>query len=116
VALFSCAIVGISLLYRFFDDCPENTWIITLTLLGIIGMTVLQLSGTEGSLLTSAVISVYATYLAYGMVSKNPNGTCNPMLGQDDVWGIAIGLALTAVSLVWVGWAWSAEQRLTVDS
>ena len=116
VFMFSSAVVGISLLYRFYDDCPENIWIITLTLLGIIGMTVLQLSGTEGSLLTSSVISVYVTYLAYGMVSKNPNGSCNPMLGHDDVWGIVIGLALTALSLVWVGWSWSATPRLTLNA
>jgi hypothetical protein len=84
--------------------------------LGIIALTVIQLSGSEGSLLTSSIISVYAVYLAYSMVSKNPNGECNPQLGGNDAWGIAIGLTLTAVSLAWTAFSWTAEERLTMDS
>ena len=115
VGLYSLAIIGISLLYRFFDGCPENTAVITLTLIGVVAMTGIQLSGYEGSLLTSSVMSVYAVYLAFSIVSKNPNGTCNPRLGHSDVWGIIIGLTLTFLSLAWVAWSWSAEQRLNVD-
>ena len=103
-------------MYQYFGGCSENTWIITLTLLGVIALTAVQLSGTEGSLLTSSVMSLYAVYLAYSMVSKNPNGQCNPQLGSNDVWGIVIGLTLTGVSLAWTGWSWTAEERLNVDS
>jgi serine incorporator 1/3 len=113
---YIAALTGIGLLYHYFCDCPENTWIVTLTLLGMIALTVIQLSGTEGSLLTSSIISVYAVYLAYSMVSKNPNGECNPQLGGSDAWGIAIGLTLTAVSLAWTAFSWTAEERLTMDS
>lgn len=114
-AFYTLSIVGISLLYRYFDECPENTWIITLSLLGMVALTAIQLSGTEGSLLTSSVMSLYVAYLAYSMVSKNPNGHCNPHIGTNDVWGIAIGLTLTAISLAWTGWSWTAEDRLNVD-
>ena len=62
--------------------CAGNTWVITLTLLGVIGVTVLQLMGTEGSLLTSGVISLYAMYMCFTIVSKNPKGECNPQLGK----------------------------------
>ena len=119
--VFTCAgfylttLTGIILLYQYFDGCAENVWIITLTLLGIIAITVIQLSGSEGSLLTSSIISLYVTYLAYSMVSKNPNGHCNPQLGSNDVTGIVIGLTLTAISLAWTGWSWTAEERLNVD-
>mmetsp|Transcript_8666 Transcript_8666/g.12583 ORF Transcript_8666/g.12583 Transcript_8666/m.12583 type:complete len:414 (-) Transcript_8666:190-1431(-) len=116
VFMYSGAIVGISFLYHYFDGCPENIWIITLTLLGIIAMTAVQLSGSEGSLLTSGIISLYAVYLCFSTVSKNPNGQCNPRLGHNDVVGIVMGLTLTAISLAWTGWAWSAEQRLSVDN
>jgi len=95
------------------EGCAGNTWVITLTLLGIAGVTALQLLGTsEGSLLTSGIISLYAVYLCFSIVSKNPKGRCNPRLGHNDVWGITIGLLLTTVSLVWTGWSWSAEPRL----
>jgi serine incorporator 1/3 len=114
-AFYLLTLIGIGVLYHLFDSCPENTWIITLTLLGIIGFTGLQLSGTEGSLLTSSIMSVYVTYLCYSMVSKNPSGSCNPYLGSNDSTGIAIGLTLTAVSLAWLGWSWTAEERLEPD-
>jgi hypothetical protein len=115
LALYVAAITIISFLYKYFDECPENTWVITLSLLAILAITVIQLSGEEGSLLTSAVISVYVAYLAFSVVSKNPNGSCNPRLGHNDVWGICIGMTLTAVSLVWTGWSWTAEDRLNLS-
>jgi hypothetical protein len=108
-------LVGISLLYHLYGDCPSNNWIITLTLIGIITFTGIQLNSHEGSLLTSSIMSLYVTYLAYSMVSKNPNGHCNPYLGENDVWGIAIGLSLTAVSLAWTGLSWTAEDRLNSE-
>jgi len=116
VALYSAAIVGIGLMYSHFDDCSGNTWVITLTLIAIIAMTALQLSGTDGSLLTSGIMSLYIVYLCFSIVSKNPHGECNPRLGRNDVWGIIIGLFLTMVSLIWTGWSWSAEARLSVDA
>jgi serine incorporator 1/3 len=116
VAFYSTCAVTIGLLYTHFADCPGNTWVITLTLLAIIGLTALQLAGTEGSLLTSSVISLYTVYLCFSIVSKNPRGECNPRLGKNDVWGITIGLLLTTVSLAWTGWSWSAEARLNVDA
>jgi len=121
VALYVASVTSIGLMYSQYtgnsdDDegsCTGNTWVITLTLLGILGITALQLLGTsEGSLLTSGVISLYAVYLCFTIVSKNPRGHCNPRLGQNDVWGITIGLLLTTVSLIWTGWSWSAEPRL----
>lgn len=116
VAMYTASLIGIGFLYSMFDDCAGNTWVITLTLIATVGMTALQLSGTEGSLLTSSVISLYSVYLCYSIVSKNPSHECNPRLGENDVWGITVGLLLTIVSMVWTGWSWSAEARLTIDS
>lgn len=116
VAMYTATFAGIGLLYSHYDDCPGNTWVITLTLIAVVGMTTFQLSGTDGSLLTSSVMSLYAVYLAFSIVSKNPRGECNPQLGENDVWGITIGLLLTMVSLIWTGWSWSAEARLSVES
>jgi hypothetical protein len=129
VSLYVACITCIGLMYKHYtggnnsdyeddpdyehESCAGNTWVITLTLLGILAITALQLLGTsEGSLLTSGVISLYAVYLCFTIVSKNPRGHCNPRLGENDVWGITIGLLLTTVSLIWTGWSWSAEPRL----
>lgn len=121
VGLYTTCFISVGYLYAHYtgngdSGCAGNTWVITLTLLGVIAITGIQLTGTEGSLLTSGVISLYAMYLAFSIVSKNPKGECNPQLGQNDVWGITIGLILTTVSLIWTGWSWSAEVRLTADA
>lgn len=115
VFLYVAALVGIILLYKFFTECTENTVVISLTWVGIVIITGAQLSGEEGSLLTTAVISAYSTYLAYSIVSKNPNAVCNPTLGGDDIWGIVLGLCFTMVSLIWTGWSWTAEERLNAE-
>jgi len=116
ITFYTTSIVAIGMMYAHFDECASNTWVITLTLLAVVGMTALQLSGSDGSLLTSSVMSLYAVYLAFSIVSKNPIHECNPRLGENDVWGITIGLLLTFVSLVWTGFSWSAEARLSIDS
>jgi len=113
--LFAASLTGIILMYKFFTGCGENTTVITLTLIGILAVVVVQLTGSDGSLLTTSVISAYATYLAYSVVSKNPKEQCNPTLGSDDVWGIVVGLLLTMISLAWTGFSWTAENRLNVE-
>ena len=100
-------------LHRHFGGCVDNDAIIWSMAFGIVCVTALQLSGMEGSLLTSGVVSAYAVYLCYSAVSKNPSGACNPRLAdEDDPWGVGVGLLLTAVSLAWTGWSWTAEDRL----
>uniref|UniRef100_A0A7S2R074 Uncharacterized protein n=1 Tax=Eucampia antarctica TaxID=49252 RepID=A0A7S2R074_9STRA len=107
--------VAIGFLYNDYSGCTENSVIITMTLINILVVTIIQLSGTEGSLMTSAVVSAYTAYLAFAAVSKNPNGECNPSLGSNNVWSIAAGLILTSISLAWTGWSWTAEQRLNTE-
>lgn len=116
VAFYVLSFVFIGLLYHYFSGCGSNTAVITMTLIGILAVTGAQLSGFEGSLLTSSVISLYVVYLGYSAVSKNPNGMCNPQLAKEnDPYDIAIGLVLTALSLAWTGWSWTAEDRLSGD-
>ena len=115
---YLASIVGICLLYTHFNGCAENTIVITLTWILILAMTVIQFFfSEEGSALTTSVLALYSTYLAYSTVSKNPNSVCNPTLGDDDVSSIIIGLCLTMVSLAWTGWSWTAESRIeSVDA
>lgn len=102
-------------MYHYFSGCAANSVAITLTWIGILIITILQLTGSEGSVLTTSVISAYATYLAYSIVSKNPDGQCNPTLGSNDVIGIVVGLFFTMVSLAWTGWSWTAQDRLNLE-
>jgi hypothetical protein len=45
-------------------------------------------------------------------VSKNPDGECNPKLGEDNVLGIVLGIGFTFLSLAWTGWSFTAESRV----
>lgn len=113
VFLYLFSLVGIILLYKHFTGCGSNETVITLTWIGILAITGVQLSGEEGSILTTAVISAYSTYIAYATVAKNPNAVCNPTLGNDDILGVAVGLIFTLISLSWTGWSFTAQERLS---
>lgn len=115
VLMYIASFIGIYFLYKVFTGCGGNTAVITLTLVGILIISGVQLTSTEGSLLTTSVISAYMTYLAYSTVSKNPNAVCNPTLGNEDLWGIAVGLFFTMISLAWTGWSWTAQDRLSEE-
>jgi hypothetical protein len=65
VSLFLVSFIGWVLLFIHFGNCPTNTAFITITVIMSILITLAQLSGEEGSLLSSATISAYATMLCY---------------------------------------------------
>eukprot|EP00565_Helicotheca_tamesis_P006342 CAMPEP_0185728740 /NCGR_PEP_ID=MMETSP1171-20130828/4108_1 /TAXON_ID=374046 /ORGANISM="Helicotheca tamensis, Strain CCMP826" /LENGTH=459 /DNA_ID=CAMNT_0028397481 /DNA_START=260 /DNA_END=1636 /DNA_ORIENTATION=+ len=116
--LVSCAIfyigsiVVISLMYVYFSGCASNEAFISVTLAMSVIVTAVQLSGEESSLLTSAIIVAYSTYLCYTAVSRNPNDECNPQLGDEDILGIVLGIGLCLLSLTWTGWSFTAHSKL----
>ena len=63
--LFLASLVAWILLFVYFAKCPTNTAFITITVLMSVLITLAQLSGEEGSLLSSATITAYATMLCY---------------------------------------------------
>lgn len=111
--LYLASFSAIVLLYREFSGCAINTALITITLILIFAVTGIQLTGEEGNLLTSAVMSLYAVYLVGSAISHNPDGQCNPFLGKHDTLSVIVGLILTFISLVWTGWSWTDERVFT---
>lgn len=113
VFMFCFSITSIGLMYHYYGGCDVNEAFISITLIMIVTITGVQLSGEDGSLLTSAVISGYAAYLAFTAMSKNPDDDCNPRLGENNALGIFIGVGFTLVSLTWAGFSLTAEKRLS---
>lgn len=64
-------------------------------------LTLLQLSGEEGNLLTTAFVTAYGTYLGFSAVSKTPEDECNPFVGESNFTAVVIGIILTILSLFW---------------
>ena len=115
--LFTTTLVGIGLLFWGFGGCASNEAFIAITLILSIVLTLLQLfASDEGSLLSSAVICVYGTYLCYTAVALNPNEACNPHLGQEDVLGIVFGISITFMSLGWTGYSFTAEKTINGET
>jgi len=115
ITLYTASLVFIILLFTTFDDCSINKTILSFTIIFIVLITTIQLVGEEGSLLTSAVISLYGVYLAFAGLSKNPDYECNPLLGGNDALGISMGIFFTLITVLWVGWSFTAEERLTSE-
>lgn len=120
--LLSCAllyIVSIILLvYMFleFTGCQSNAAFMSVTIILVISIHVAQLTGEEGSLLASSIVSAWAIFLCYTAVSKNPNGDCNPRVGENEPLSVAFGLIMTILSLGWAGYSYTAEDKLTLKS
>lgn len=113
---FSGSFVSIGFMYKYFTGCGTNLAFITITLVSGLINTVLQLTIGDASLFTSASIYAYSTYLCYVAVSKNPDGNCNPALGDNDVTGIILGIVLTLFGLAWTGWSVTAHKTVAAES
>uniref|UniRef100_A0A7R9X0V1 Serine incorporator n=2 Tax=Craspedostauros australis TaxID=1486917 RepID=A0A7R9X0V1_9STRA len=114
--MFITSFVGWGLMIHYFAGCPDNNAFIAITIVLCVIITGAQLSGGEGSLLASSLITLYATSLCYSAVSKNPDRDCNPFLGEDDFLGIFIGVGFTVVALGYAGWSFTADQTFNRDS
>jgi len=110
--LYGGAIACLGVMFDEFKGCASNEAFMSLTVVGIVAITVVQLLGEEGSLLTSASISAYSVYLCFMAVSKNPEEECNPLYGEDNTLAIAIASVFTVLSMTWMGWSLTVEDRL----
>lgn len=81
---FAIAFVFIGIMFWQFDGCDDNLVIISLSLVLPVLATFIQLFfSEEGSILISAVMTAYSTYICYSSVSLNPNLYCNPTISTN---------------------------------
>lgn len=113
--LFLGSLTVIGLMFHFFGGCAINNAFVAVTLLLCILVTVAQLTGEEGSLLSSAITCAYATYLCFSSLSRSPNAECNPKLGEEDLTGIVLGIGITMISLGWTGWSYTANKTMNEE-
>ena len=90
-------------MYWQFDGCNDNIVIISLTLiLSVIATTIQVFFSDEGSILISAIMTAYATYVCYSSVSLNPNLSCNPTISTSyQTLSTVIGLVILVISMLW---------------
>lgn len=112
--IFSLASIGV--MFYFFSGCASNTSFIAVTLILGVVSTAVQLTGEEASLFTSASIFAYSTFLCYTAVSKNPDGVCNPQLGDDNIGNSILGIVVTLISMLWAGFSGTAHRAVGEES
>ncbi|EOD38002.1 hypothetical protein EMIHUDRAFT_351597 [Emiliania huxleyi CCMP1516] len=85
------------------SECPAQQTIISLTLIACVVLSVLSCSkiAPHGTLLTSAAVTAYATFLCYSALASHPDDGCNPFSHRrhsalDIVVGLLVALAGTA--------------------
>ena len=111
--LYILSLTGIIVMFVHFSGCSSNNAFISITLIMSLLCTVVQLTKSEDTgILTSGCMTLYATYLCGAAVSKNPDATCNPKLGEKDTWSIVIGLLIAFITLTWAGWSYTTDKRL----
>ena len=98
-----------------FTGCSSNNTFIAMTLILTILVHGAQLSGDDGSLLSSSLLMAWSCFLCYSAVARNPNEACNPNAGQDETLTIILGVIVTFVSLAWAGWSYTAEDKFRLD-
>lgn len=96
--------------------CFDNNFILCLTIILPTIALIFQLFwNAEYSLLTSAVIFTYATYICYASVTLNPREECNPTIGDSyQTVSKAVGFSITAVSISYA--TYSAVSVVLKDS
>lgn len=103
VVLFAGSISFIGVMFWQFDGCTSNMVILSLSVILPTIATAIQLFCTdEGSILTSAIMTAYSTYVCYSAVSLNPELSCNPTIDTkyQDI-STVIGLVLLVASITW---------------
>lgn len=90
-------------MYWQFKGCVQPEVIISLTVCFTFIASIIQLFfSLEGTIMTSAIMTLYCTYVCYSAIILNPNGSCNPALHSGyQTLSAAIGIVLTVISLLW---------------
>jgi len=105
LGMYALSLTGWVLLFVYFghDGCPAQQTLVSVTLLLCLALTAASCSkiAPHGTLLTSAVVTLYCTYLCYSALASHPDKDCNPFSETDmcSTWEMVFGLVVFAVSM-----------------
>jgi len=102
--LYLGSITAWVLLFVYFgvSGCPAQQTVISLTIVLSLFLTAISCSkyAPHGTLLTSASVTAYSTFLAYSALASHPDEECNPMSSSgEETSGLVVGLIVAAVSM-----------------
>lgn len=113
--LYALTIAFFVYMLVLYTGCVTNDLFIILTIVLCVVITAAQLFGGESCLLSSSIVCIWSAYVVFSAVTKNPDGTCNPSLGNPSYFVVAVGLLVTFLNVAWTGWSYAAERMLVAD-
>jgi len=91
------------------SGCGPQQTVIALTIILTLALSVVSCSkiAPHGTLLTSAIVTAYATYLCYSALAAHPNEQCNPFVHHDvnSVTDLLVGFVVFAISMGAILWS-----------
>jgi len=83
------------------SECAVQQTIISLTLIACAILTVISCSrfAPHGTLLTSAAVTSYASFLCYSALASHPDRSCNPVADRSADSSLVVGLLVAMVSM-----------------
>lgn len=106
MATLGCVVaglVGLIVMWVIMPSCAANNGVLSETL--IIGVFVMVISSTEAvgqGALPPALIFVVAVWIAWGVLTNNPDIQCNPTANDNDPFTVVVGLVFTIISVTWM--------------
>jgi len=103
--LYIGSLAGWIVLYTSFghDGCPAQQALISINLVVSVALTIVSCTkiAPHGTILTSAVVTGYTTYLSYSALASHPDSSCNPFAARDEnsVADLLVGLLVAAISM-----------------
>jgi len=120
--LYAASITGWVLLFTTFGsaECPAQQTLISLTLVLCLALTVISCSkiAPHGTLLTSATVCAYATYLCYSALASHPDAACNPLAGRvrESPLDLVVGLMVAAITMASTAWNAAGSRQALIGS
>jgi hypothetical protein len=121
-ALYSASIAGWVLLFTTFGppECPAQQTLISVTLLLCLFLSVISCTkiAPHGTLLTSATVCAYATYLCYSALASHPDPECNPLAGRtrESPLDLAVGLMVAALTMASTAWNAAGSKQALIGA
>lgn len=98
------AIIGIVMLYVFYNDCRLHTAIITVTVILAVITTIISLTNVVNKgLLTPSLIAAYTLFMTYQALASNPDTMCNPRT-EVPLWMIILSVIINMIAVGWNSW------------
>jgi len=104
-SMYVASVVMWVLLYHWFggDGCGAQLTLTTMTIIVNVALTVISCTkvAPHGTILTSAVVTSYSTFLCYSALASNPDVHCNPLASgsMESSSDLMVGLLVAGISI-----------------